>query len=139
MRALGIPSRAIIIADMSYFVVAPPWWEKFNSGWPSILKAAGFLYKPDKEDCDDFARFYATTACHVFSLHYRDLQHTILIGEFWYHPDALLPLEVPDRHAVVMVGVWVGGKLGVQFIEPQFGKPICLSATEIQSCFFARF
>lgn len=111
----------------SEWLLGPFWswyWETFT--------ALGVMKWERTNDCDDFAMRYATAAklCHSITKGGVGNPEGLAVGEFWYQQDA------SGGHAIVVA---MTPDKGLIFIEPQNGKEMKLSASEIASCILAKF
>lgn len=94
----------------------------------------GFVWTPESEDCDDFARF---AAAYAGLLHVRSKVPTgLAFGEFAYLRSAF---NGGGGHAINAFVTREDGKLALNFFEPQNGQPLNLTPGEIESCVYCKF
>lgn len=123
------------LPDSSYAVVNSRWLPGFYSRFRQDLFDKGVTGWDERFDCNKFAAAYCALAQ---SEYYRDRWRTkeagsaLAVGEVWYVPDRPRGFSA---HAVALVIT----EQGAVFIEPQTGKELRLSRTELSSIFFRRF
>ncbi len=99
-----------------------------------ILVKNGKSYKLDQNDCDDFAlagMFVARREYYYTKKETRPV--SILFGEFHYITRA------NDPHAINCFIYKKNNELLLGFFEPQLGRIISLTESEISSCIYWRF
>lgn len=139
IKLYGIAESAINIVDSQYTLAGEAWWKRFQPDYRGLIAKLGYQYKEEIEDCDDFARLYATISQHTFRLQFQQHTYPILVGEFHYVPMKEHPGDPEQPHAICMVGLWYNNMACFQFVEPQSGTPIRLTKKEIESCYYVRF
>ena len=134
----GVDSNVIHTVDHTYTIPEIKWWDKFLPDFDNLMINFGYRYTPEIEDCDDFSRLFATATQHTFRLQYKQVREAVLVGEFHYKSESQDPHK-KGPHVINVVGAWENGMPGLKFVEPQSGKFVTLSRSEMASCYFLRF
>lgn len=130
----GIKPVNLLIADREYSVPTKKWFlDTFSSSLISnLIKIGIYRYTPEKNDCDDYARFAASLA-QIFNFRSNPENKGLTVGEVWYMKDAL------GGHAINIAIVSNGKILEIVFMEPQTGRREFLSKKELESICYVRF
>lgn len=126
------PRAYQLLVDTDYALPTTSWLlTTFYPWWQDQRNSLGLTTWTRINDCDNFARAYAQAAQDCYALTPVDgtRPEALAVGELCYIKDG------SGGHAIVLA-ITEDGKV---FIEPQTGKRIFLSPTEIDSCFFVRF
>lgn len=143
--ACGISANALLFSDETYLLPSFPWVEStFSEAWLQTMQVLGISqYQADANDCDDFARMCAG---YAQLLNNRTIQESrqpgkgpvkpaagLAFGEFWF-----TPAQGPHAVNAFFHTLHQGGTLEIGFMEPQNGRILRPSKTEIQSCMLFR-
>lgn len=119
------------VTHQSFFYPTKDWVEKrFVPYWFEYRKRNKLVYDVDATNCESFA----------FQAHFASQElegKNITFGVFFYVPDENDKRNI--GHAVNILLINIGDKIEIHFFEPQTGKFIDLSFTEITSCDFYYF
>ena len=117
--------------DGKGFVAATDdWWVKeFCPWWMEFIKHWGWDKWADQWLCKDFAAMFRVFAQRAHASTHKVPDERLICAEFWYRRDDgtghALNFMLTDK--------------GPVYIEPQTGKRVTLSTTEIASCYKRRF
>lgn len=120
------------LGDASYAEVNSAWLPAWYRLYRARLYRLGIVHGSKRFDCNRFSDIYVSLAHAHFSvsMHHSDIPaEAIAIGTVWYKVD-----NRNERHALVLA-LTERGRL---FIDPQCGREVVLSETEIASIFHQR-
>jgi hypothetical protein len=132
------PIKAMI-PDEVYWCTSRTWvHQTLVPSWLHALKNTTYSHQ---YDCDDYSLEFMVHAHTAFRRESISLPiDNMCIAEVWYVPDYIAKLRQSNidigNHAVNMIIVH---PYDILFIEPQTGKFIQLTSSEIQSIYFMRF
>lgn len=125
---------AATLGSRAYAEVNPAWLEWYYTKFRDDLSAGAYgIVKWDGSfKCTAFAGKFVNDAQMRFfaqSFHSSIAAQSVGLGEFWYQPTGAV-----DGHALVVALT----PQGRRFFEPQTGKWVTLSATEINSAYLRK-
>lgn len=121
-----LPSSKVVSADTRYSTVSEAWiTNKFAPAFNQFKKDLNVeVYKPDSNDCDDFASLARVFIRALYSQNHTN--SSVLFGEIAYKPDS------GGKH---VTNFFVNEDRKVIFFSPQGSRIEQLSETEIKSIF----
>lgn len=129
------PSARAFVADADYAVPTERWLVgSFYRNLREWFAQEGIEKWTPDNDCDDFAARYRVFAsiCHARSG--RKKEQGIAVGEIFYQID-----NGGGGHAINCAVIYENEKPRIICIEPQNGRRVELSPSELSSCWFVRF
>ena len=122
----------VISSDAAYAEVSSQWLRSYYEDFREVLFREGVTGYDNRFDCDDFGLMYiglANMRYYRAAWHSDSAAQSLALGEFWYITAA------GQSHAVV-VAFTERGRL---FIEPQTGRELSLTPSEVVSAYLVKF
>lgn len=133
-------TKDVVLAQVPHAYLGDPAYAEVNSGWLPVfyekyreeLFRSGIMHWDARFTCKHFAGYYAAMAqadYYYATFHTYTAANSLAIGTFWY-------IRADGRGHAIIVALTERGRL---FIEPQTGKEVALTPTELSHSFLKIF